>query len=296
MTQWFHKAGTLARDGFETVVDDSFDGWQHTGLRVADLGDGGTVTLPAVGVERLVIPLSGSATVVHEGTETTLAGRASVFEGPTDVLYLGIDAGEATITGTGRIAIAEAPTAVARPSKHIARDAVPVELRGGGRASRQVHDCGTPAVLDAGSFIVCEVITPAGNWSSHPAHKHDEHVPGVESRLEEIYYFEFAARAGTNPPPEAEPFGLFASYDSPAGAIDIGAVARSGDVALVPHGYHGPASAAPEYDMYYLNVMAGPDDERVWRITDDPAQTWVRTLWEAEGIDPRLPFRNTEAS
>ena len=67
-----------------------------------------------------------------------------------------------------------------------------MELRGAGRDTRQVHNFGTPDTLDAASFIVCEVITPAGNWSSHPAHKHDEHVPGHESRLEEIYYFEAA--------------------------------------------------------------------------------------------------------
>ena len=33
--------------------------------------------------------------------------------------------------------------------------------------------------------------------------------------------------------------------------------------------------AAPGYDLYYLNVMAGPG-ERAWRFTDDPAHAWVR--------------------
>jgi 5-deoxy-glucuronate isomerase len=48
--------------------------------------------------------------------------------------------------------------------------------------------------------------------------------------------------------------------------------------------------AAPGYDLYYLNVMAGPDPERVWNICDDPAHTWVRSLWEGQPIDPRLPM------
>ena len=65
---------------------------------------------------------------------------------------------------------------------------------------------------------------------------------------------------------------------------------RTGDVALVPYGYHGPAVAAPGYDLYYLNVMAGPDPERVWLITDDPAHGWVRGTWDGQDIDPRLPY------
>ena len=63
---------------------------------------------------------------------------------------------------------------------------------------------------------------------------------------------------------------------------------RTGDIALVPYGYHGPAAAAPEYDLYYLNVMAGP--ERVWLFSDDPGQTWIRSRWSQASVDPRLPY------
>ena len=79
---------------------------------------------------------------------------------------------------------------------------------------------------------------------------------------------------------------------SSAGEISIDADgAHSGDIALVPFGYHGPAVAAPGYDLYYLNVMAGPDPERVWNITDDPAHGWVRsTCGATQDPDPRLPY------
>jgi 5-deoxy-glucuronate isomerase len=153
-----------------------------------------------------------------------------------------------------------------------------------------VHNFGTPDTLRAASFIVCEVITPAGNWSSHPAHKHDQHVPGHESRLEEIYYFEAALSRNLTAGPAPDPFGMFATYSSPAGEIDTSAIVRTGDIALVPHGYHGPAVAAPEYDLYYLNVMAGPDPGRVWQVTDDPAQAWIRGSWKSMPSDPRLPY------
>ncbi|WP_348786655.1 5-deoxy-glucuronate isomerase [Leifsonia sp. NPDC080035] len=287
--EWFFPCGMLSEGVWESAVDSSLPGWQHTGLRVAQL-DGGAAELPAGDVERIVVPLSGSFAVEHEGRSTRLAGRASVFDGPTDVLYVG--AGEGLVVrGSGRVAVAEAPTTIRKPSVHIAADDVPVELRGAGADSRQVHNFGTPAALDAASLIVCEVITPGGNWSSHPAHKHDENVPGHESRLEEIYYFEVAPVRGGSAPEDADAFATFATYSSAAGDIETNALVRSGDIALVPFGYHGPAVAPPEYDLYYLNVMAGPDEERVWLVSDDPRQAWLRDTWAELDTDPRLPYR-----
>jgi 5-deoxy-glucuronate isomerase len=291
--QWFYPRGTLARGTWESVVDSAIDGWRHTGLRIAVLADG-DLELPAADVERIVIPLSGAFRVRHDETTTLLDGRGSVFAGPTDVLYTGAGT-PLTISGSGRVAVAEAPTSVRKPSRYLAREEVPVEVRGAGRDTRQVHNFGTPDALDAAAFIVCEVITPGGNWSSHPAHKHDERIPGHESRLEEIYYFEAAPARDTQAPADAAAFGSFASYSSPAGDIDTQALVRTGDIALVPYGYHGPAAAAPEYDLYYLNVMAGPDPERVWLVSDDPRQAWIRGQWARQEPDPRLPFRSADA-
>ncbi|GAB3128456.1 5-deoxy-glucuronate isomerase [Tsukamurella serpentis] len=298
--EWFHPRGALRRDGWESVVDDSLPGWAHTGIRIADLGDA-PVTLPANGIERIVVPLSGGVVVELDavaaadlggGHVVTLSGRASVFDGPTDVLYVGAGGGF-TVRGPARVAIAEAPASRRRPTRHVSAAEVPVEVRGAGRDTRQVHNFGTPGVLDAHALIVCEVITPGGNWSSHPAHKHDEHVAGHESRLEEIYYFEAAPARGLPigiVPESADAFGGFVTYSSAAGDIDTNALVRTGDIALVPYGYHGPAMAAPEYDLYYLNVMAGPDPERAWLISDDPRQAWLRETWPVQGPDPRLPY------
>lgn len=291
--EWFFPRGALARDGWESVVDAAIPGWRHTGIRVAALG-GGAVELAGGDVERLVIPLSGEFEVEHDGATTKLEGRASVFDGPTDVLYIGAGQG-LTIRGAGRAAVAESVTAVRKPSRHLAKSEVPVEIRGAGRDTRQVHNFGTPDALDAAAFIVCEVITPGGNWSSHPAHKHDELVPGHESRLEEIYYFESAPVRGSDAPEGADAFGTFATYTSAAGEIDTQAQVRTGDIALVPYGYHGPAAAAPEYDLYYLNVMAGPDPERVWLVSDDPRQAWIRSGWAKQSPDDRLPYSGASA-
>jgi 5-deoxy-glucuronate isomerase len=129
--------------------------------------------------------------------------------------------------------------------------------------------------------MVVEVLTPGGNWSSYPPHKHDEQRDD-EAELEEIYYFEVNGHGG---------LGYQRVYSSgPDRQIDLLAEVGSGDVVLVPYGYHGPSMAAPGYDLYYLNVMAGPAEERIWRFCDDPAHAWVRGTWEAQAVDPRLPL------
>lgn len=291
--RWFHRRGEIARDGWESVVDATSPSWEHTSVRVGVLSeDTGELALTATDVERIVVPLSGSFLVSHhnypEEHETRLSGRPSVFSGPTDVLYLPTGT-TAEIRGSGRVAVAEAPTMERRAWQYIPVSDIPVELRGKGASSRQVHNFGTPQTLDAARLIVCEVITPAANWSSYPPHKHDEHVTARESHLEEIYYFEAAPTAGSRAA-SGPAFGLFSAYSSPAGEIDINARVRTGDIALVPYGYHGPAAAAPGYDLYYLNIMAGPDPDRVWLISDDPAHVWVRETWDEQEIDPRLPF------
>jgi 5-deoxy-glucuronate isomerase len=300
---WFYSRDRLARDGWRAVVDSSIDCWRYTGLRVAELDGGdlenGAATLRAEPVERVVVPLAGSFTVRYrtdaEGDEMVqqLAGRTSVFHGPTDVLYLPIGT-SATIEGSGRVAVAEAPATVTHPVAYVAASEVPVELRGAGRSSRQVHNFGTPQALSADRLIVCEVITPAENWSSYPPHKHDESVPGSESRLEEIYYFETAVTRGAAAPATAEPFGYMRTSSSAAGAIDTLEEVHTGDIALVPFGWHGPCVAAPGYDLYYLNVMAGPDAERSWLITDDPAHAWIRETWTGQDFDARLPYTASE--
>lgn len=286
--EWFRPRGSLTRDGWESVVDTEVPGWAYTGIHVAELS-GNLVSLFAADIERVVVPLTGSFRVAHDNSSTVLEGRGSVFDGPTDVLYVGIQR-ELAIAGHGRVAVAEAPTRIAKPSRYIPKAEISVELRGAGSDSRQIHNFATPEALDAGALIACEVITPCGNWSSHPAHKHDVEIAGKETQLEEIYYFEAAPARGLGAPADADAFGSFATYSSEVGEVEIRAMVRTGDIALVPSGYHGPAAAAPEYDLYYLNVMAGPGPERAWMFSDDPRQAWIRSRWSQLDVDPRLPY------
>jgi 5-deoxy-glucuronate isomerase len=289
-SKWHHLAGSLASSGWDVVVPSRSARPNHTGLRVGTVRNGRALTLEAAGQERIVVPLAGRFTVTTTADASfELRGRADVFAGPTDTLYLGPGTA-AAIAGEGKVAVAEAAATEPRPPRLTLAEDTAIELRGAGNASRQVHNFGTPTNLDAERIIACEVLTPSGNWSSYPPHKHDSEVPGEETELEEIYYF--LARAAVRAPAarRSDPHGyqrVFASDDRP---IDVLAEVRSGDLVVVPHGWHGPSMAAPGYDLYYLNVMAGPGPVRDWLITDHPAHAWVREAWKSEAPDPRLPF------
>ena len=257
-------------------------GWAYSGLRVLGLRPGGSHAFGTAADEMVVLPLAGSCVVECDGERFELAGRASVFAGLTDFAYLPRDA-QASISspGGGRFALACARARQRRAARYGPAESVPVEVRGAGNCSRQVANFCMPATFPADRLIACEVITPAGNWSSYPPHKHDQDRPG-ESVLEEIYYFQIAAG------PAGPGIGFQRVYGTPDRPADLLAEVRDGDAVLIPHGWHGPSMAAPGYDMYYLNVMAGPGAERAWLACDDPAHTWVRDSWRGQQADPRL--------
>ncbi len=247
-------------------------GWGYTGLRIIETGGHQGSTGED---EIVVVPLNGPATVESAAGNADLEGRRDVFAGLTDCAYVPRETNY-RITAPGRVAVVSARANNHRPFCHLKREAVPVELRGAGACSRAVRNFGTPDVLDADRLIACEVITPAGNWSSFPPHKHDTQRPG-ESELEEIYYFEVAGGG----------MGYLR-------AAEVLAEVRTGDVVLIPYGFHGPAMAVPGYDMYYLNVMAGPG-RREWLICDDPEHAWIREQWREQPVDPRLPVVRNRA-
>ncbi|MHA6512815.1 5-deoxy-glucuronate isomerase [Tessaracoccus sp. Z1128] len=293
MTDWFYPAGTAAEGPWLLSVGaegspTELPGWVHTGIKVADLAVGAQLTLPAADEERIIVPLWGAFDVVASGQTYALRGRANVFSGPTDVCYIGKGQDVTiTATGPGRVAVATAPASNQKPNRLVKAEEIAAEIRGTGNCSREVHNFGTVANLDADRFIVCEVITPAGNWSSYPPHKHDE-ITETENSLEEIYYFETGEVQGA--PEAAQPIGYARVYSTdPARPIDVTAEVRSGDALFVPHGWHGPAAAAPGYNMYYLNVMAGPGD-REWVVTNDPCHSWIPQSMADQPIDTRLPL------
>jgi len=270
--------GSSAEGAFSLVVTPERAGWAYSGLRVLKLQPGGTHTWATGDDEVLVLPLSGSCTVTCDGESFELRGRRDVFSRVSDFAYAPRGA-TVTVSSAdgGRFAVPSARCTRRLSPRYGAAEQVPVELRGAGQASRQVNNFCSPEAFECDKLIAVEVLTPGGNWSSYPPHKHDEAREG-EVELEEIYYFETPGLAYQR---------VYGTADRP---IDVLAEVRTGDAVLIPHGWHGPSMAAPGYDLYYLNVMAGPADERVWRFCDDPAHTWVRAVWREQPVDPRLPL------
>jgi 5-deoxy-glucuronate isomerase len=272
--------GSTAEGPYVTAITPENAGWAYCGLRVAELPAGGRVELATGEDEMIVLPLAGAAEVECDGQRFALRGRSDVFSAVTDFAYLPRDA-EASIISPegGRFAFPSARAERRLEARYGPASDVPVELRGAGVASRQVNNFCTPQTFGADRMIAVEVLTPGGNWSSYPPHKHDQAGPD-ESQLEEIYYFE-VAHGGP---------GYQRAYGSgPGREIDVCTEVSTGDVVLIPHGYHGPSMAAPGYDLYYLNVMGGPG-ERVWKFCDDPAHAWIRGTWDGVPVDPRLPM------
>lgn len=277
------RAGTTAQGPWALAITPEDADWTYSGLRVLELEAGGGHTFSTGDEEMLVLPLSGGCRVTSDGDTFHLDGRAGVFSRVTDFAYVPRDA-RVTVTseGGGRFALPSARCERRFPARYGPAEDTPVELRGAGICSRQVNNVCSPQQFAADRLIVVEVLTPGGNWSSYPPHKHDEERTG-ESVLEEIYYFETTTVRGT------PGLGYQRVYGSPGRPVDLLAEVRAGDVVLVPHGWHGPSMAAPGYDLYYLNVMAGPG-ERAWRICDDPDHAWVRETWDGQPLDARLPL------
>lgn len=287
MNPYFQPAASTASGAYAAVVTPESAGWGYSGLRILELGSGEECTFATGESETLVLPLSGSCTVQCDGERFELQGRRSVFSRVTDFAYVPRDA-RVTVSSVegGRFALPAAKCERRLSARYGPAEDVPVELRGAGSASRQVNNFCTPETFAADRLIACEVLTPGGNWSSYPPHKHDEAREG-EAELEEIYYFEVAEG------PQGPGFGWQRVYGTPERPIEVAEEVRSGDVVLIPHGWHGPSAAAPGYDLYYLNVMAGPGEDRAWLICDDPAHGWVRSTWDRQDIDPRLPLSST---
>ena len=283
MNSKYYIPARSAEPPFTVDVTPESAGWAESSLQVPELEERQSIELTTGGTEVMILPLSGGGRITCDGQTFELSRRESVFDGPADMVYLGIDQ-TYTLSGDGRFAICGARATQSFPNRRVAAADVPVELRGAGNCSRQVHNFGTATTFEADSLIACEVITPGGNWSSYPAHKHEENTD-FETQLEEIYYFEI-----DDSPAGTPGFGYHRVYGTPQRPIEVLEEVRSGDVVLVPHGYHGPSIAAPGHHMYYLNVMAGSGPNRAWLICDDPNHTWLRGSWEHQEIDPRLPM------
>ncbi len=265
MSELVVPSGPPDEQGVTVSVTPKSAGWSYVGFSVVRLGPGERRSWLDGERELCVVVLSGRVSAqVGELSVAALGGRESVFDGPPCAVYApaGVRCAATALDGGAELALCWAPGRAGSGLAPLAIEDVAVEVRGEGSAQRTVH----PILMDdrpAESLLVVEVLTPAGNWSSFPPHRHELDDPPRETLLEETYYHRLR-------PPEG--FALQRVYTD-ARDLDEAVAVSDRDVVLVPRGYHVVA-AMPGYDLYYLNVMAGP--RREWCFQDDPAYGWLR--------------------
>ena len=261
-------------------------GWEHLHFAARRMNRGEEWRGSTGVFEYGLVVLGGTCAIESSrGNWAKVGRRPNVFAGMPFALYLPPD----TIF---RVAALSDPLDLAcgwcrAEGGHAARlvtpEAVAVEIRGGGNATRQIHSLFPPG-FDCHRLVAVEVYTPPGNWSSYPPHKHDAHrvdAAGrlLEADLEEVYFYKFDRPQG---------YALQRVYTADARRDEV-IVARDSDVVLVPEGYH-PVASAPGYTSYYLNFLAGSAQSLA--NSDDPDHAWVKQTWT--GRDPRVPVVTME--
>lgn len=274
-------------DGLILDITPDKAGWDFISFQARRLHAGQVWTGNTKDCEFAFVNFSGRYKISTDKGEWLVGGRSNVFAGAGHVLYLPVKT-EFTVTAEedGEFAAAWAPALTDRQPFLIEPAQVPVSVRGGDHATRQINDL-LPPGSPVDRLVLVEVYTPGGNWSSYPPHKHDVHLEHddrlAEADLEEVYFYKFDRPEG---------YALqwvYTGSDSPlsqAGA-PIDAVVRPEEncAVLVPEGYH-PVSSPPGYTTYYLNVLAGSAQSLANR--DDPRYTWVKDSYT--GTDDRVPL------
>ena len=253
-----------ATDGVVLEVTPKSAGWEHVGFKVHKLKAGQSVSGGEAGREACLVLLVGKADIAAGSARfTDIGGRTSVFEDAAPAAVYAPAGADWSVTAHSdvELAVCTAPGFGSGEPRLIDASRMSREVRGQGTNQRFVRNI-LPETEPADSLLVVEVITPGGHWSSYPPHKHDTATEAQETQLEETYYHRLD-------PPQGFAFQRVYTDDR---SLDETVCVQDGDVVMVPRGYH-PVGAPHGYDLYYLNVMAGP--KRAWIFRNDPAHDWI---------------------
>ncbi|SFA80332.1 5-deoxyglucuronate isomerase [Poseidonocella pacifica] len=240
-------------------------GWRYVGFSLYRLRAGESASGVTESREVILVMVEGKAKITGASRDWgELGDRMNVFEkSPPHCLYLpdGSD-WRAVATTDCTIAVCSAPGRGGHPARRIGPEGISLTERGKGTNTRFINNIAMENEDYCDSLLVTEVFTPAGHWSSYPSHRHDEDDFPRITYLEETYYHRLNPATG---------FGVQRVYTDD-GSLDETMAVANGDVVLVPRGHH-PCGAPYGFEMYYLNVMAGP--RRNWRFVPDPAVKWI---------------------
>ena len=256
----------MGSHGLVTEVTPVSAGWSYVGFALHRIDVGETVAAETGTREVCLALVSGKARLAINGKDLgEIGARMSPFDGAPWAAYAPAASRYAlTATTPLVLGVCSAPGGGGYPAKLIPPGTHSQIARGKGSNTRYVTNIMPEDDGSAHALLVVEVITPGGNTSSYPPHKHDRDALPAESYLEETYYHRF------NPP---QGYGFQRVYTDDR-SLDEVVLIEDGDVVTVPRGYH-PVATVHGYDSYYLNVMAGP--KRVWKFHNEPQHEWLFT-------------------
>lgn len=261
-------------------------GWSHLNFKAELLNLDQQLTITTGDYEYCVVLLGGNFKVeIQDQIWETKNGRKNVFSGVGHAMYISRNT-IFTLTAQAAqtdIAICWVKSDQDHPPRMKRPEEAAIEFRGGDNANRQINSLLEPG-FDCDRIVCVEVYTPSGNWSSFPAHKHDQRKVDadgnlIEANLEEIYFYKIDKPAG---------YAIQQIYTDDLSLDEIIRV-RDNEAVLVPRGYH-PVVAGHGYNVYYLNFLAGSDQSLA--NTSDPNHDWIYGTWKA--ADPRLPLVTAE--
>ena len=240
-------------------------GWRYVGFSLYRLREGERVEEALGANEAILVMVEGKAEIRAAGRDWgTLGDRMDVFaKTPPHCLYVPNGSQWEAVAATDcTIAVCSAPGRGGHPARRIGPDGITLTTRGKGTNTRHINNIAMENEDTCDALLVTEVFTPPGHWSSYPSHRHDEDDFPRITYLEETYYPRLNPASG---------FGVQRVYTDD-GRLDETMAVHDGDVVLVPRGHH-PCGAPYGFEMYYLNVMAGP--LRKWRFVPDPNVEWI---------------------
>ena len=239
--------------------------WRYVGFSVYRLRPGETAEESTGDREAILVLVEGKARLSAGGAAFGEMGdRLSVFERtPPHCLYVpNASDWVAEATTDCVLAVCTAPGAGGHKAQVIGPAGIELTERGKGTNTRFINNIAMEDRAVADSLLVTEVFTPAGHWSSYPPHRHDEDDYPNMTYLEETYYHRINPAQGY----------AHQRVWTEDGSLDETMSVSDHDVTLVPRGHH-PCAAPYGYELYYLNVMAGP--LRKWRFKNHPDHDWI---------------------
>jgi 5-deoxy-glucuronate isomerase len=271
----------LSQDEYIKITPENA-GWEHLSFAARSMKKGETWVQDTGDNEYALVLLGGDFSVhSNRGTWKTTNGRKDVFSGIAHTLYLPAHTRFTLTADSEELDLAYGWVATDQAFKPVFKTPAEaaIEIRGGDNATRQINSLIQPG-FPCHKLVAVEVYTPAGNWSSYPAHKHDERKVDaeghlVEARLEETYFYKIDKPQG---------YAIQQVYTDDR-SLDVTNVVHHNEVVLVPRGYH-PVVAGHGYNVYYLNFLAGSDQSLA--NTPDPDHAWIFGSWR--GLDERIPM------